>query len=62
MIEKNYTLLEVAEILRVTRRTIYTYRDKGELQGFKVGTKWLIKESQLKAFIDKGGIDTTKQG
>jgi excisionase family DNA binding protein len=55
MIEKNYTLLEVAEILRITRRSVYTYREKGLITSFKVGTKWLIKESDLKAFIDKGG-------
>ena len=35
-----YTLTEVAEILRVTRRTLYTYIKEGKLKAVKIGKYW----------------------
>jgi excisionase family DNA binding protein len=59
MIETNYTLNEVAEILKVTQRTIYNYVARGTLHGFKVGGYWRVTESELKNFIDTGGTRKT---
>lgn len=52
-----YTLDEVADILKVTRRTIYTYVKEGKLQAFKIGRYWRVTEESLKK-IASTGIDT----
>ena len=49
---KIYTLAEVAEMLQVTRRTLYNYLKDGRLKGNKVVGKWIITEEQLKDFIE----------
>lgn len=56
-----YTVLEVAEILSVTRRTIYNYIDSGQLKAIKIGKYWRITEDNLKNFLDKGTDESYKQ-
>ena len=51
---KVYTLDEVADILKVTKRTLYNYIDAGKLKAVKVGQYWRVSEANLKAFITKG--------
>ena len=54
---KIYTLVEVAEMLQVTRRTLYNYLKDGRLKGNKVVGKWIITEEQLKDFIEGSKTD-----
>jgi len=51
---KVYTLDEVAEILKVTRRTLYTYVNEGKLRAVKMGKYWRVSEEALRAFISTG--------
>ena len=54
MIEKHYTIKEVAEILQVSERTVFRYihPDAAEkLKASKIGRAWRIAESDLKEFI-----------
>lgn len=51
---KVYTLDEIAEILQVTRRTLYSYVKSGKLEAVKIGRYWRVKEDALKKFIDTG--------
>ena len=44
--EKLYTLPEVAEILKVSRKTIYRYIKSGKLKATKIG-QWRIKQGDL---------------
>ena len=46
-----YTLNEVAEILKVTRRTIYNYVKAGKIPATKVGHQWRVTEQALKEFL-----------
>jgi excisionase family DNA binding protein len=46
-----YTLEEVAAILKVTRRTIYTYVNNKDLKAVKMGKDWRVKYEDLRAFI-----------
>lgn len=53
--EKLYTVQEVAEILQVSQRSVFRYMEannKNQLQAFKVGRSWRIKESELKRYIN----------
>lgn len=51
---KVYTLDEVAEILKTTKRTLYTYVKDGKLQAVKLGKYWRVTEDNLQSFLDKG--------
>jgi excisionase family DNA binding protein len=51
---KVYTLDEVAGIIKVTRRTLYTYLKEGKLKAVKIGKYWRVSEEALKVFISTG--------
>ena len=55
---KVYTLDELATLLNVTRRTLYTYIKEGKLQAIKMGKYWRVRGDQLEAFLSS---DTGKR-
>lgn len=46
------TLPEVAQLLRIAEKTVYTMAQKGELPAFKVGVQWRFRRTDLNAWID----------
>lgn len=50
--DKLLTIEEVAEILRVSTRSVTRYIESGKLKASKIGV-WRIKESDLQEFLDK---------
>lgn len=56
---KVYTLDEVAEILKVTKRTLYNYLKAGTLPAVKIGKSYRITEANLQEFISR---DTPTSG
>ena len=46
------TTEQVLEILKVSRRTLYRYVEKGSLRTYKFGRDLRFKESDIKAFIE----------
>ena len=48
---KLYTLEEVAELLHVTRRTLYTYIKAGRIQAVKIGRTWRVTDEALREFV-----------
>lgn len=51
---KVFTLEEVAEILHLTRRTLYNYIKNGQLKAVKIGKYWRVSEETLHQFIQNG--------
>lgn len=51
---KVYTLEEVAEIVKLTRRTLYAYVKAGKLKAVKMGKYWRVSEKALNDFINTG--------
>jgi excisionase family DNA binding protein len=47
-----YTIEEVMNILKVTRRTVYNYIKNGDVKAIKIGKYWRISHSNLQDFID----------
>jgi excisionase family DNA binding protein len=45
--EKLYTLPEIAEILKVSRKSVYRYIESGKLKASKATGQWRIKQSDL---------------
>lgn len=54
MADRIYTLDEIAEMLHITRRTLYTYIKEGKLQAVKIGKYWRVSETNLQAFLENG--------
>lgn len=46
-----YTLNEVADILHITRRTLYNYIKEGTLNASKVGGRWRVTEEELRKLL-----------
>lgn len=51
---KVYTIEEVAAILHMTRRSIYSYVKEGKLKAVKMGRFWRVSQKNLEEFIDRG--------
>ena len=51
---KIYTLQEVADVLKVSRQTIYNYVTAKRLRATKIGKEYRVIEKDLKEFIEKG--------
>lgn len=60
---KVYTLDEVADILKVTKRTLYNYIKEGKLDAVKVGKYWRVTEDNLQAFLSTGApiVDSNRR-
>jgi putative molybdopterin biosynthesis protein len=50
--EKLYTIKEVAEMLRVSKVTLYRMMKDGKIQTVKLGRKTLFTEEELDRFIE----------
>lgn len=48
-----FTVQEVAEALRVTKRTIYEYLLTGKLNAAKVGGRWRITQKNIDDFMSR---------
>ncbi|WP_407642413.1 helix-turn-helix domain-containing protein [Caballeronia arvi] len=46
------TIPEVAALLRVAEKTVYTLAQRGEIPAFKVGGQWRFSRSAIQAWID----------
>lgn len=47
------TLPEVAKLLKVAEKTVYSMAQKGQLPAFKVGGQWRFKRVDLDAWIEQ---------
>lgn len=53
------TVKEVADYLRVNQRTVYRLAVERRLPGFKVGTNWRFKRSDIEGWIAGQSKDST---
>ena len=51
-----YTVKEVAIILKVTYRTVWSYIKNGRLKAGKIGRKWKVAETDLREFVNSSKI------
>jgi excisionase family DNA binding protein len=47
------TLPEVAELLRIAEKTVYSLAQRSEIPAFKVGGQWRFKQADINAWIEK---------
>ena len=60
-VEALLTTQEVANILKVTVRTVYSLLESGELQGVKIGRVWRVREEDLQAFLSRPALKGEEQ-
>ena len=48
---KVYTIDEVADLLQVTRRTVYNYIKSGKLKARKIGKYWRVTSKALEELL-----------
>ena len=53
MEEKIYTLREAAEILKTSERTLLRMLDSGRIVGFRHGTQWRFRQTEIDEYIEK---------
>lgn len=54
MTDEILTLPEVATLLKVADKTVYTMAQRGRLPAFKVGGQWRFKRVDLDQWIEEG--------
>jgi len=47
------TLPEVAQLLKVAEKTVYSMAQKGDMPAFKVGGQWRFRRTDLDEWIDQ---------
>ena len=60
--ERVYTPDEVAERLKIARKTVMNMLRSGRLKGIRVGKFWRIRERDLQAFIESGAEPNRPEG
>lgn len=53
---KLYTLEEVQDILKLSRRTLYSYIKTGKLPALKIGKYWRVHHVDLENFVQKAKV------
>jgi len=56
-----FTVDEVAERYRVSKRLVYEALSRGGMGGFKIGGSWRVSEAALQAFEQRGGFRRPKK-
>lgn len=51
-----YTPQEIADMLKVPRKTVYAWLQQGKLQGVKAGDLWRVPKEALDAFLKKPSV------
>jgi excisionase family DNA binding protein len=45
------TIKELAEYLKIAEKTAYRFASEGKVPGFKVGTAWRFRKSEIDSWI-----------
>jgi excisionase family DNA binding protein len=55
------TLPEVAKLLKVAEKTVYTMAQRAEIPAFKVRGQWRFKRADIDAWIEQQKSDAHKE-
>ena len=56
------TIEEVADYLRINKKTAYRLAGEEKLPGFKVGGAWRFRRSEIESWIDEDARAKSKKG
>lgn len=61
MEERTYTTHELTEVMHVSEWTLRKYIRNGKLKATKIGRQYLIKEKDVRSFLEKGTTTENEQ-
>lgn len=61
MADEILTLPEVAKLLKVAEKTVYTTAQRAEIPAFKVRGQWRFKRADIDSWIEQQKSDTHKE-
>lgn len=53
MTEEILTLQELAELLKLSERTIYNYAQRGIIPGIKIGAAWRFRKGDVDQWLEE---------
>ncbi len=56
-----YTTKEVAEMLKVTKKTINQYVRKGKIKAIDMGNKYRFTKEQIEEFVENNIVDNSEE-
>lgn len=54
---KVFTLDELAEILTISKRSLYRFIKNGRLKGVRIGKAWRVTQAQLDDFLESCKVE-----
>ena len=61
MADEILTLPEVAKLLKVAEKTVFTMAQRAEIPAFKVRGQWRFRRSDIDSWIEQQKSDTHKE-
>jgi excisionase family DNA binding protein len=58
---KHYNIKETADILGISPTSVLNYIKAGTMKAAKVGGRWLIKEEDIKVYLENASTDNMKK-
>jgi excisionase family DNA binding protein len=58
---KHYDINETAEILGISSTSVLNYIKAGTMKAAKVGGRWLVKEEDIKLYLENASTNSTKR-
>ena len=58
---KHYDIKETADILGISPTSVLNYIKAGTMKAAKVGGRWLLKEEDIKAYLENATTDNSKR-
>ena len=52
-VDQILTVWEVAELLRITRQTVYRLAREGKIPAFRIGTDWRFRRDAIDRFMKR---------
>ena len=61
MSDEIFTIKELAEYLKIAEKTAYRFASEGKVPGFKVGSAWRFRKSEIDRWISKQEQQTEQE-
>lgn len=61
MTDEALSIKQIADLLKLSERTVYRLANKGEIPGFRVGNSWRFKRSLVEEWMDQRTEMTRRQ-
>lgn len=61
MTDEALSIKQLADLLKLSERTVYRLANSGEIPGFRVGNSWRFQRSRVEAWMDEQTAKTLRR-